>query len=114
MNPLDGRKQQGSKRFSLAPLWGKMLLLLYTGTAEKYALSESDGKLTVSNYGKAGSTSTSFATETTGEQKMQLYGKATTTIAAIQTESAGELKTVNYGKDAGGTLDAFRTNDNLQ
>src|SRR5574342_743677 len=100
MNPLDERKQQGSKRFSLAPLWGKMLLLLYTGTAEIRALSESDGKLTVSNYGKAGSTSTAISLETTGEQKEVLYGKASGTITAFGVEATtGEQRNVLIGHD---------------
>lgn len=90
-------------------------VILYDGTAQQRARSETNGSLITSLYGKAGSTLTALAVETTGEQKVTNYGKdGTATIRAVSTEVTGEQRIVNFGKDSGGNIDAIRTNDNLQ
>ena len=89
VNPLDERKQQGSKKSFLGSIYGRMALILHNGTTDKAALSESDGKLITSLYGKAGSTGTAISVETSGEQKV-----------------------VNYGKQTGDTIGAFNLNAN--
>ena len=112
MNPLD-QFAKGAKKFSLSSLYGRIALVLFNGTTDKAALAESDGKLTASLYGKAGSTSTAISLETTGEQKEVNYGKASGTVTAFKVETTGEQDIVLHGKDsAGPNLDALLTDAN--